>query len=221
MATAFLSTFLCLLFFIILLVVIMLGSSIRKIPANEKWVVSRMGDTFVKGPGWLMQIPLVDRVVKVDMGEKSTNVQDQTCITRDRAPAILHMLVYSRVIDPLKYASQAAQNRQDFAHLASSTLKAMVSERFLDQVLSARDELGAAVCDKLNGAIDPALGIRIEKVQIMEVVVSKEILAAMSAPGEFPPECPACGAPVNSPASQGARQVKCEYCGFLMSPINK
>jgi regulator of protease activity HflC (stomatin/prohibitin superfamily) len=193
-----------------------LTTGVRKIPENEQWVVTRLGNTFVKRAGWLMQIPLIDRVVKVDMGEKPTNVQDQTCITMDRAPAIIHMLVYTRPVDPLKYASRTARNRDDFLHLSSSTLKEMVSERFLDQLLSGRDELGEAICNKLNQELDPALGMRIDSVKILEIVVSKEILAAVAAAGEFPPECPACGAPVNSQASRGKHQINCEYCGFLI-----
>jgi regulator of protease activity HflC (stomatin/prohibitin superfamily) len=216
MAAATLTTLLCMFFFLLLVVVILLASSVRKVPTNEQWVVTRLGSTFVKRPGWMMQIPFIDHVVRVDLGEKPTNVQDQTCITMDRAPAIIHMLVYTRAVDSLKFASQTARNREDFLHLSSSTLKEMVSERFLDQLLSGRDELGEAICNKLNQAIDPALGIRIDNVKILEIVVSREILAGMSAPGEFPSECPACGAPVNSLASRGKHQINCEYCGFLI-----
>jgi len=215
-ATTILSTFLCMLFIIFVMGSIVLGSIIKKIPDNERWVVTRLGSTTVKGPGWTNQMPWIDQVVKVDMTGRPTNVQDQICITSDRKSAIIHMLVYSRILDPLKFASLSAQNRPDLHHLFSSTLKEMVSARPLDQILSARDELGAAICDKLNAALDPALGLRIDKVQVMEIVVSKEILAAMPAPGEFPSECPACGAPLNAPANPGLRQRKCEYCGFLI-----
>ncbi len=216
MATTLFFTLFCLLALFILTVVIILGTGIKNIPENEKWVVTRLGEPTVKGPGRIFQVPLIDRVVKVDMGEKPVNIQDQTCITRDRAPAILHMLVYCRAVDPIKYASRTSRQRDDFMHLASSTLKEAVSARKLNQVLSARDELGAAVCDRLNAEIDPALGMRVEKVKVMEVVVSKEILAAMPVPGEIPAECPACGAPVNGQAGKGVDQVKCEYCGFLI-----
>jgi regulator of protease activity HflC (stomatin/prohibitin superfamily) len=123
------------------------------------------------------------------MAEKTTNIQDQTCITNDRAPVIIHMLVYNRVTDPLKYVSQAGQSRQDVAHLASSVLKEMVSARLLDQVLSARDELGEAICNKLNQEIDHTRGLQIDKVKVMEIVVSKEILASMPVariPGGMP-----------------------------------
>jgi regulator of protease activity HflC (stomatin/prohibitin superfamily) len=215
MAT-FLTSLLCMLFFIILALAIILAASIKNVPEKERWVVTRLGDTFVKGPGWMMHIPLLDQVVKVDMTEKATNVQDQTCITSDRAPAIIHMLVYSRVTDPLKYASRAGQPRQDLAHLASSALKEMVSARLLDQVLSARDELGEAISNKLNQEIDPAQGLQIDNVKVMEIVVSKEILASLPIAPEFPAECPACGAPLTGPAGKGLRQVKCEYCGFLI-----
>jgi regulator of protease activity HflC (stomatin/prohibitin superfamily) len=213
---AFASTLFCLFFAVVLLGSILLVSAIQKIPENEKWVVTRLGDTTLKGPGWTMLLPLLDQVVKVDMAERPANVQDQICITSDHVSAIIHMLVYSRVLDPLKYATHSAQNRPDLHHLFSSTLKEMVSARPLDQILSARDELGAAICDQLNSVLDPALGLRIQRVQVMEIVVSKEILAAMPAPGEFPSECPACGAPLSNPVSLGSRQTKCDYCGSLI-----
>jgi regulator of protease activity HflC (stomatin/prohibitin superfamily) len=214
-ATVF-TALLCPFIFVVLLVVILLAATFKKVPENENWVVTRLGETTVKVPGTIAQIPLIDQVVRVDMGEKATNIQDQTCITRDRVPAIIHMFVYSRAVAPIKYASQTKRQREDFMHLASSALKEMVSARMLDQILSARDELGAAVCDKLNCEMDPGLGMRIERVKVMEIVVSKEILASMPAPGEFPSECPACGAPVNDQGSQGRREIKCEYCGFLI-----
>ncbi len=213
---AFFSTLLCLFLIAILAGTIVLIGSIRKIPDNEKWVVTRLGDTSVKGPGWTWQMPLLDKVIKVDMAERPTNIQDQTCITNDHASSIIHMLVYSRVIDPLKFTSQAGRSRQDFAHLASSALKEMVSARPLDQILSARDELGEAICTKLNQELGPSQGVRIDAVKVMEIVVSKEVLAAMPVPGELPSECPACGAPVNPTGKQGLRQFKCEYCGFLI-----
>ncbi len=212
---AFLSTLLCVFFIIFLAVVILLVTSVRKVPEYEQWVVTRLGDTFVKRPGWMLQIPFIDQVVKVDMAEKPINIQDQTCITSDRAPVIIHMIVYSRIIDPMKFASRVSRDRQDFQHLSSSTLKEMVGTRLLDGLLSGREELGEAICTKLNTQIDPASGTRISKVVIMEIVVSKEILASTPIPGEFPSECPACGAPLNASASQAARQFKCEYCGFV------
>ncbi len=213
--TTVLSTLGCLLFFTFVILVIFLVSAIRKVPENEKWIVSRLGQTSLKGPGTFFQIPLIDQVKKVPVGEQPTNIQDQICITKDKASVIIHMIVYSRVMDPVKYSSQISLHREDFVHLASSTLKETVSARFLDQVLSARDELGAEVSDKLNGEIGPNLGMKIEKVKIMDIAVSQEILASMSKT-EFPAECPGCGAPVNSQAAKGSRQIKCEYCGYLI-----
>ena len=216
MASSVIFALLCPFVLVVVLVAILLISAIKTVPYNENWVVTRLGETSVRGPGRTFQIPIVDQVVRVDLSEKTTNIQDQTCITSDRAPVIIHMLVYSRAIEPVKVAAQTNQQRQDFMHLASSTLKEMVSARPLNQVLSARDELGAAICEKLSAEVGPSLGVRIEKVKVMEVVVSNEILAAMPAPGEIPSECPACGAPVNAQGNPARRPVRCEYCGFLM-----
>ena len=87
----------------------------------------------------------------------------------------------------------------------------------LDEVLSARDKLGSAVCDKLNSEIDPALGMRIEKVKIIDIVVSKEVLASMAASiANIPAKCPNCGAPINRQGVNGTDQLKCAYCGYLI-----
>ncbi|MGB8213731.1 MAG: SPFH domain-containing protein [Anaerolineales bacterium] len=208
-----LSGLLCVFVFAILvagLVIVLFVN--RKVPENENWVVTRSGQTTVKGPGRVRQIPLVDQVTKVDMREISIKIQDQSCVTKDLAPVLIYMIVTSRVVDPLKYASRAQPPSADFTRLASSTLKDSVGTRLLNQILSARDELGSAVCDQLNGRLDPALGLRIERVEIVEIYVSKEVLARTTPQANAPSECPACGAPVNAPV--GKNPTKCEYCGF-------
>ncbi len=216
MSTPLLFILLCLLVLIIMTVVIFFGSVLSQVPENEKWVVTRWGKTTVKGPGRLFQIPILDQVTKVDIRENPTNVQDQACITKDLAPVIIHMIIYCRVIEPIKYSSLTKRHPEDFVLLASSTLKEIVSTRMLDEVLSGRDKLGSAVCDKLNSEIDPAIGMRIEKVKIIDIAVSKEVLASMAATGELPTKCPSCGAPIHDQEIKGTKQIKCEYCGFLI-----
>jgi predicted RNA-binding Zn-ribbon protein involved in translation (DUF1610 family) len=89
----------------------------------------------------------------------------------------------------------------------------------LDEVLSAREKLGSAICDKLNNEIDPALGMKIEKVKIIDIAVSKKILASMAVSfANVPSKCPSCGAPINSQGVRVGEQTKCEYCGFLIKP---
>ena len=215
MVTATLSTLFCLFIFIVLIGFILLASSFRKVPDNEQWVVTRLGDTFVKGPGWMMQVPLVDHLVKVDMSETPTNIQDQICITSDHASSIIHMLVYSRVRDPLKFASQLDRNRPDLHHLFSGTLKQMVSARPLDQILSAREELGAAICDQLNAEIDPARACTSKRSRSWKSSFPKRSWPPCRSPA-FPPECPACGAPLNHSGSTALHQLKCEYCGYMV-----
>ena len=217
MTATLLFILLCMLVLIMLTVVIFLSSSLKKVPENEKWVVTRLGNTTIKGPGWFVQIPLIDQVKKVDIGEEPTKIQDQTCITKDMAPIIIQMIIYSRAIEPINYSSLTNRLREDFVHLSSSTLKEIVSTHMLEEVLSARDELGSAVCDKLNSEINPALGMKIEKVKIIDIVVSKEVLASMVvSKGNIPAECPGCGAPIQAQDGKWKRQIKCEYCGFLI-----
>ena len=208
---------LCLFILIIVIGILFFGSVFNKVPENEKWVVTRLGTTTVRGPGRFIQIPLIDQVIKVDISEEPTKIQDQACITKDMAPVIIHMIIYSRAIDLIKYSSLTRRNREDFVLLASSNLKEIVSTRMLDEVLSARDKLGSALCDKLNSEIDPAMGMRIEKVKIIDIAVSKEVLASIAVSiANVPAICPSCGAPINSQRLKGTEQIKCEYCGYLI-----
>jgi len=218
MYTALSSILLCLLVLVILIVVIFVAVVLTKVPENENWVVNRLGMITVKGPGRFIQIPLLDQVKKVTMSEVPTNIQDQKCITKDMVPAIIHMVIYRRTIDPIKYLSMTPQHQEDFVMLASSTLKEIVGTRLLDEVLSARDNLGSAIGDKLNNEIDPALGMRIEKVKILDIAVSKEVLASRAGTiVNFPSQCPSCGAPVtHGQGIKGKDQIKCEYCGYTI-----
>jgi len=217
MATLLLLILIGLLVLIIMSVVIFFGSALKKVPENEKWVVTRLGQTTVKDSGNFIQIPLIDQVIKVDVSEVPTKIQDQICITKDMARVIIHMIVYSRVIEPIKYSYLTKQHREDFVFLCSTTLKEIVSARTLNEVFSARDQVGSAVCEKLNSEIDPALGMRIEKVKIIDIVVSKEVLAFMAASiANIPAKCPNCGAPINRQGVNGTDQFKCAYCGYLI-----
>jgi regulator of protease activity HflC (stomatin/prohibitin superfamily) len=217
MNTSMIFVLFCLFGLIVLAGVIFLSAAFKNIPENEKWVVTRFGRTTVKGPGRIIQIPLIDQVIKVDMSEMPTKIQDQMCITKDLVPVIIHMIIYSRVIEPIKYSSLTKQHREDFVLLSSSTLKELISTWTLDEVLSARDELGSSVCDKLNSEIDPDFGMRIEKVKLIDIVVSKEVLASINtSTKKIPTSCPSCGAPILSQGHKGKEEIKCEYCGYLI-----
>jgi regulator of protease activity HflC (stomatin/prohibitin superfamily) len=212
------SPFIYLFGLIILTVGLFFGWILNKVPENEKWVVTRLGQTTIKGPGRFIQIPFIDHVVKVDLlSEEPTKIQDQVCITKDLVPVILHVIIYSRAVEPVKYSSLTKQNREDFVLLSSSTLKEIVSNRLLDEVLSERDKLGSAVCDRLNSEIDPAMGMKIEKVKIIDMTVPKKVLDSMSGSlANAPAICPGCGAPINRRRLKGAGPIQCEYCGYLI-----
>ena len=212
------SPLLFILVLIILTVVIFFGWILNKVPENEKWVVTRLGQTTIKGPGRFIQIPWIDQVVKVDLlSEEPTKIQDQACITKDLVPVIIHMIIYSRAVELIKYSSLTKRNREDFVLLSSSTLKEIVSNRMLDEILSERDKLGSAVCDRLNSEIDPSMGMKIEKVKIIDIAVPKKVLDSMSESlANVPASCPSCAAPINRQRLKGAGQIKCEYCGYLI-----
>jgi len=217
MAPPPLSILLCLLVLIMITVFMFFGSVLKKVPENEKWVVTRLRKTTVKGPGRFIQIPFIDQVIKVDMREESTNIQDQTCVTKDLVPVIIRMIVSSRAVEPIRYSTLTKRHRDNFALLASSTLKEIVGTRMLDEVLSARDRLGQAVCNQLNAEIGSALGMRIEGVRIIDIAVSKTVLASIAdSIANIPSRCPSCGAPINRPGARETGHIKCEYCGYLI-----
>jgi len=169
-----------LLIVILVFLVVLLANTIRIVPEFQRLVIFRLGRCIgQKGPGLVIIIPIVDRPVRVDLRELFLQIPHQTCITRDNAPISIDFLVYWKVLDP----SLSVIKVQDFAGasqgIATTTLRAVVGDILLDDVLAKRDQINEVLRTKLD-EVTERWGVKVTTVEIREIVPPKDVQEAMN-----------------------------------------
>ena len=127
---------------IIIVLVVLLYLSVRIVTEYDRLVVFRLGRTGpdkIKGPGLVFLIPVVDRPVRVDLREQFIEVPSQTTITKDNAPISIDFLIYWRISDPLRSIVNVAYFAGALQGIATTTLRAVIGDILLDDVLSKRE----------------------------------------------------------------------------------
>ncbi|SRR5690554_828108 len=165
----------------LLALLVMLGRlSIRIVREYERLVVFRLGRALgARGPGLVLLIPFIDSAVRVDLREIFFDVEPQTTITKDNAPLSIDFLVYMKVIDALSSVLEVEDFRGASRGIATTTLRALVGDMILDDVLARRDQLNELLQDKLD-EITNRWGIKVTAVEIREIIPPREIQEAMS-----------------------------------------
>lgn len=163
------------------LIIIILLSSLRIVPEYQRVVIFRLGRVlqFAKGPGLIVVIPLIDRPVRVDLREFVLEIPQQTCITRDNASISIDFLIYLKVLQPIP----SVVSIQDFTFatrgLATTTLRAIIGDIDLDNVLSKREEINAKLQSRLD-EVTQRWGVKVTTVEIREITPPKEVQDAMT-----------------------------------------
>ena len=165
---------------IVVLAVLLLTQVVRITRDYQRLVVFRLGTCLgAKGPGLVLLLPLIDRAVLVDLRERFVEIPHQSCITADNVPLAVDFLVYRQVFDPL--ASVIAVN--DFASaamgIAATTLRAVIGEIPLDDVLSKREQINETLRQKLDETTQ-RWGVKVTTVEIREVVPPGNVQDAMN-----------------------------------------
>ena len=168
--------------FIAVVVLVFLYLSVRVVQQYERMVVFRLGRTneqMVREAGLRFLIPIIDRPVKVDLRETLTEVPSQTTITEDNAPISVDFLVYWRIADPLM--SVLAPQRLDamLLGIASTTLRAVIGDISLDEVLSKRERINEVLRVKLD-EITERWGGKVTSVEIREITPPRDVQDAMN-----------------------------------------
>ena len=153
------------------------------VPEYRRLVHFRFGKlvgTGEKGPGFIFPLfPIIDQVVNVDLREEVLDVEPQTCITKDNAPVSVDMLIYIKVVQPVTSVMQVADVEQAALGMAVTTLRAVVGDIILDDVLAKRDQINAIMQGKLDEVTD-RWGIKVMAVEIREITPPRDIQEAMS-----------------------------------------
>jgi len=168
--------------FLVIVLLAILYLSVRVVQQYEKMVVFRLGRTneqMVRQPGLRFLVPVIDRPVKVDLRETLTEVPSQTTITKDNAPINVDFLVYWRIQDPLK--SVLAPQRLDdmLLGVASTTLRAVIGDISLDEVLSKREQINEVLRVKLD-EVTERWGGKVTTVEIREITPPRDVQDAMN-----------------------------------------
>jgi regulator of protease activity HflC (stomatin/prohibitin superfamily) len=165
---------------VIALLVTLAASSIRILREYERAVVFRLGRLIgVKGPGLILLIPWVDRMVRVDLRTVTLDIPPQNLITRDNVPARVNAVCYFRVVD----ASRAVVSVERFllatSQIAQTTLRSVLGKADLDMLLAEREQLNEALQQIIDEHTDP-WGIKVTTVEIKDVEIPTAMQHAMA-----------------------------------------
>ncbi len=167
---------------ILVIVLLILYLSVRIVQQYERMVVFRLGRTnerLVKDPGLRFLIPIVDRPVKVDIREQFIEVPSQTTITKDNAPINVDFLIYWRIVDPLKSLVNVAFFAGALQGVATTTLRAVIGDILLDEVLSRREQINEVLRTKLD-EVTERWGGKVTTVEIREITPPRDVQEAMN-----------------------------------------
>ena len=169
-----------LIILLILLVFYVIVRTFRVIPEYERLVILALGRyAGTRGPGLVVVIPLLEQAIKVDMREKFLDIPAQTAITQDNAPIAIDFLVYYRVVDP-KLSVIAVDNVVHAStNIATTTLRAVIGDISLDDVLSKREQINDTLRVKLD-EVTERWGLKITSVEIREIEPPREVQDAMN-----------------------------------------
>jgi regulator of protease activity HflC (stomatin/prohibitin superfamily) len=168
---------------VILVVLVVLAlQSVRIVNEYARLVIFRFGRTgadLVKGPGLVFLLPFIDRPVRTDLREQFIEVPSQTTITKDNAPINIDFLIYWRVHDPLRTIVNVANFPGALQGIATTTLRAVIGDILLDDVLSKRDQINEVLRLKLDEATE-RWGGKVTSVEIREIIPPRDVQEAMN-----------------------------------------
>jgi regulator of protease activity HflC (stomatin/prohibitin superfamily) len=165
---------------VVVLVIIILASSIKVVREYQRLVVFRLGRSIgAKGPGLVFLIPIVDRAVWTDLRELYLEIPRQTCITKDNAPIDIDFLIYWRILEPTASVIQVGNFAGASQGIATTTLRAVIGDIPLDDVLAKREEINRILRTKLD-EVTERWGVKVTTVEIREIVPPTQIQDAMN-----------------------------------------
>jgi regulator of protease activity HflC (stomatin/prohibitin superfamily) len=167
------------------LVVIFALSAIRVAREYERGVMFRLGRLLdpPKGPGLFLKIPVVDQLVKVDLRTITLNVPPQEVITKDNVPVRVNAVAYFRIVEPMNAIVQVENFMVATSQIAQTTLRSVLGQHMLDELLSERDKINAILQTIIDEATAP-WGIKVSIVEVKDVEIPTGMQRAMARQAE-------------------------------------
>jgi regulator of protease activity HflC (stomatin/prohibitin superfamily) len=173
------------IFFIILMVIFLLSNMIKIVREYERGVVFRLGRLLPapKGPGLIILIPLIDRMIKISLRTIAMDVPPQDVITKDNVSVKVNAVIYFRVMDPGKAVVEVEDYMYATSQLAQTTLRSVLGQSELDELLAEREKINDELQNILDRHTDP-WGIKVSTVEIKHVDLPESMQRAMARQAE-------------------------------------
>ena len=169
---------------VVVLVVLFLYTAIKILNEYERGVIFRLGRVIkAKGPGLIILIPLIDRLIKVSMRLVAMDVDPQDVISKDNVSVKVNAVIYFRVIDPVKAIVEVESYQYAMSQLAQTTLRSVCGQAELDELLSDREKINAQLQEILDTHTDP-WGIKVATVELKHIDLPQEMQRAMAKQAE-------------------------------------
>jgi len=169
---------------LIILAIIILPQAIRILREYERGVIFRLGKLLgAKGPGLILLIPVVDRMVKMDLRVVTIDVAKQEVMTRDNVPATVDAVVYFRVVDPIAAVVKVENFWKATSLIAQTTLRSVLGQAPLDDLLSQRDAINQKLQEIIDRQTEP-WGVKVTAVEVKDVALPDSMKRAMAKQAE-------------------------------------
>ncbi|MBI5739677.1 MAG: slipin family protein [Nitrospirae bacterium] len=168
----------------VLLVLYFISSAIKVLREYERGVVFRLGRIIpIKGPGLVIIWPIIDKLVKVSLRTITMDVPSQDVITKDNVTVKVNAVVYFRVVEPIKAITEVADYEYATSQISQTTLRSVLGQSALDDLLSKRDELNAELQKIIDDQTEP-WGIKVTTVEVKNVDLPVEMQRAIAKQAE-------------------------------------
>ena len=170
---------------VLFIILPLVGAAVRIVQEYERGVIFRLGRLLPnpKGPGLFLLIPIVDRMVKVDLRTITLNIPPQEVITKDNVPVRVNAVAYFRIVEPKSAIVQVENYLVATSQIAQTTLRSVLGQHQLDELLSEREKINAI----LQGIIDESTapwGIKVSIVEVKDVEIPAGMQRAMARQAE-------------------------------------
>lgn len=169
---------------VVIIAIVILFSAIKVFPEYQRGVIFRLGRLMPpKGPGLFFIIPIVDKVVRVDLRTVTYDVPAQEVITKDNVPVKVNAVAYFRVIDPSRSVVEVQNFTAATSQISQTTLRSVLGQSDLDHLLTERDKLNARLQEIIDEQTDP-WGVKVSIVEIKDVEIPASMQRAMARQAE-------------------------------------
>jgi regulator of protease activity HflC (stomatin/prohibitin superfamily) len=165
---------------VVVIVLLFLRAALKVVPEYQRLMVFRLGRAIgTKGPGLVILIPIVDKGVWVDLREFYLEIPSQTAITKDNASINIDFIVFYKVVDPAMSVIQVQNFAGAAQSIAATTLRSVVGDMSLDDVLAKRDQINETLRAKLD-EVTERWGVKVTNVEVREILPPPDVLDAMT-----------------------------------------